>query len=565
MKKKFFLGLIFLVLVLCSVCGIEKAVSTQEVVTTTASDTWGGVKTNKTQSSEISNPQESIPDSLKVRDQRFAGQEVITQNLQEELDAGYSFDEPLCIVDPYHMSPLTAMVLFTTEEPVTVTVEVRGKDPATTVHHEFENQGPSHMIPVYGLYADTENEINLTIKNNSGKTKEKSLIVKTEPLPEDMSVVEIGVRKTQVMEPGFTFTSCPNNGMYSIAFDSNGDIRWYLSDKTFNGTTMMVYLKNGNFLIGSGSGNISGGDFKGIDDLFEISPMGKVYYQYHIYGLHHDIREKSNGNLICAVSKEGRQTENDYIVEVERKTGKVIRSWDLMEILPMTVYEPDPAYTDLSGKTINWFHNNGICYIEEEDAFIVSGRNQNMVLKFNGETKNIRWILSMTAGERNKKLQPYLLESIGDEFEYPAAQHAATQLPNGDLMLFDNRNFNVDEKNGVLDQEALYSRAVIYKINEADMTVEQVWEYGKERGAELYSSFVSDVDYLKENHYLFDFGALLKDEQRNATDNMANSASRESVIIELLNNEVIFEARLTGNANSYTYKAERRNIYEGIK
>ena len=42
-----------------------------------------------------------------------------------------------------------------------------------------------------------------------------------------------------------------------------------------------------------------------------------------------------------------------------------------------------------------------------------------------------------------------------------------------------------------MEQPALpsmkYSRAVVYKIDQKKMTVEQVWEYGKERGHSWYS------------------------------------------------------------------------------
>lgn len=33
-------------------------------------------------------------------------------------------------------------------------------------------------------------------------------------------------------------------------------------------------------------------------------------------------------------------------------------------------------------------------------------------------------------------------------------------------------------------------------MNEADKTFKQVWQYGKNRGVELFSTIVSDVDYL---------------------------------------------------------------------
>ena len=57
-------------------------------------------------------------------------------------------------------------------------------------------------------------------------------------------------------------------------------------------------------------------------------------------------------------------------------------------------------------------------------------------------------------------------------------------------MAFDNGNFRHYEK------EPLYSRVVEYNINETEMTIEQVWAYGQERGVETFSGVVSTT-FLK--------------------------------------------------------------------
>jgi arylsulfate sulfotransferase len=63
-------------------------------------------------------------------------------------------------------------------------------------------------------------------------------------------------------------------------------------------------------------------------------------------------------------------------------------------------------------------------------------------------------------------------------------------MPNGNLLAFDNgtyRNF---------ENTVHFSRTVEYQIDEKEKTVAQVWQYGKERGQEFFSTIVSDVDYL---------------------------------------------------------------------
>ena len=378
--------------------------------------------------------------------------------IQKEMENGYTLEEPLVVVNPYNLSPLTAMVGFETQKETTVAVVVKGKDSFTDIGHSFEDFSTRHLVPVYGLYAGTENKVEITVTDRNGVVQTNTIAIQTEALPDDISQVEVKVSVPEKMTAGLTFFDCPHiNGNYCLAIDVNGDIRWYFADKSFNGSVMLTHLRNGNFLIPSG--DVIPDTYNNLTCVHEVTPLGKLVNTYSVYGIHHDIREKTDGNLIFAASKEGEESQNDYIVEVDRSTGEKVRDWDLMEIIPMTVYDTQPPY---SGGLSNWLHNNAIWYIGEEDAFIISGRHQNMVMKFDAETKEIRWILSETVGELNENLRPYLLTPVNDgsEFEYPTSQHAAMQTPEGELMLFDNRNQDEQSADGSLDQSKLYSRVV---------------------------------------------------------------------------------------------------------
>lgn len=519
---------------------------------------------------DVSVPVTDEPDAGLSEQQRKAAayrerQEATDAVLQAEMESGYSLEQPLVIVNPYELSPLSAVIGFDTETETTVSIVVKGKDSYTDMTHSFEESSVRHLIPVYGLYAGTENTVRITVSDQSGSVQTADVSIKTEALPDDISKVDVKTAVPGKMTDGLTFFDCPHiNGNYCLAMDVNGDIRWFINDKSLNGSVMLTHLSNGNFLIPSG--DVIPDTYNNLTCVYEITPLGKLVNTYSIYGIHHDIRETSTGNLIFAASKEGAESQNDYIVEIDRTTGEKVRDWDLMEIIPMTAYDTQPPYT---GGLSNWLHNNAIWYIEEEDAFIISGRHQNMVMKFDAQTNEIRWILSETVGELNEELRPYLLTPVddGSEFEYPTSQHAAMQTPEGDLMLFDNRNQDEQNEDGSLDQSKLYSRAVRYEIDEDNMTVKQVWQYGKERGTEIFSSFISDVDYLGPEHYLINFGGLYKLEDGTSYDHvltsaeLKNEAQKQSVVIEWADGEVIFEARLYGNANSNTYKAERKDIY----
>ncbi|VCY17271.1 Arylsulfate sulfotransferase AssT [Escherichia coli] len=54
-----------------------------------------------------------------------------------------------------------------------------------------------------------------------------------------------------------------------------------------------------------------------------------------------------------------------------------------------------------------------------------------------------------------------------------------------------------------------YSRFVEYKIDEKKGTVQQVWEYGKERGYDFYSPITSIIEYQADRNTMFGFGGSI--------------------------------------------------------
>ena len=137
-------------------------------------------------------------------------------------------------------------------------------------------------------------------------------------------------------------------------------------------------------------------------------------------------------------------------------------------------------------------------------------------------SNNVKWILAphkdWGSNRRGEDLSQLLLRPLDasgkvitdttvaygstllPDFEWNCYQHSPIQLPNGDLMIFDNgtnRTLDpVDGNNALNGATGKYSRAAEYKIDPKAMTVQQVWQYGKERYVECYSSIVSSVQYL---------------------------------------------------------------------
>ena len=466
---------------------------------------------------------------------------------QQELEKsfkseGYTLDNPNIIVDPYDNSPLTALVIFETEEKTAVNITIEGRDELTTYSHTFD-EATTHYLPIYGLYPDKKNKV--TIKCGE-KTKE--ITIKTEPLPDDF-ILPTSVEKEEDKLTNDLYFFTPSSGGYTCAYDTNGDVRWYLTNTA---TWKIDRLENGHLLVSTE--RLVNQPYY-LTGLYEMDMLGKIYVEYSLPGgYHHDYYEMPNGNILVASDdfESGEGTVEDYIVELDRKTGKVVKTIDLKDILNKE-----------DGKSENWveydwFHNNSVWYDEKTNSITLSGRHQDAVINIDYDTEELNWIIGDKTSW-SKEYQKYFFTPIGDDFEWQWSQHAAMITPEGYVFIFDNGNNKSKNKEEYVDAEDSYSRGVIYKIDTDKMTIEQIWEYGKERGSEFYSPYISDVDYLDQEHYIVHSGGIVYVDGKNSNRPAGISGADRLVsdTVEILNDEVIFEIKLPTN----NYRVEKMSLY----
>lgn len=467
---------------------------------------------------------------------------LIAQNELEDIiskDTNYNFQNPKIIVNPYGNSPLTALIIFETNDLTAPTVTIHGKNKNTTFTNTF-TPSKKHILPIYGLYAG-ENKISLKVNNNT-----VNLTIKTDELPEDM-IKPTSVKSKKESLSNELYFITPSSKGYTAAYDVNGDVRWYITN---NYIWDIKKLHNGHLLLSSD--RLINPPYY-TTGLVEIDLMGKVYYEYTLPGgYHHDVFEMDNGDLLIASNNFSSGTTEDYVVLMDRDNGKIIKEWDLKKILP-TTYGLNEMATDY-----DWFHNNSVWYDKKTNSITLSGRHQDAVINIDFETGDLNWIIGDPNGWNAEYLKYFF--TGGDGFEWQYAQHAAEILPNGNVFIFDNGNNRSKIKEEYVDADHNYSRAVIYKINTDNMTVEQVWEYGKELGAKFYSPYISDVDYLSNNHYLILSGGNASKDGKylNVPAGLDNADTLRSTLVEIQNNKVIFELILPTN----DYRAEKINIYD---
>ncbi len=480
---------------------------------------------------------------------------------------GFAISNDVVAVNPGGYAPLTAQIHVETSDASKVTLTVVGRHGTPSdVVKVFDDLGKTHDLPVLGLYPDFDNTVRLTFADATGAVLgTKTYTVHPAPLPTGMPAITIDGKKAGLFASGMTLVSYFGYATNSFPqmpfmFDEFGDVRWYLDFRTSPTLATLFFddgmerLQNGNLYFG----DVNSGA------IYEIDMLGRVQNTWPLpgYTFHHNVQEKPNGNFLVTVTKNGLATTEDFIIEIDRATKQIIRTWDLRASL-------DAPRRTLIADATDWIHVNAIVYDPSDSTIIISGRTQGVV-KLDA-TNHVVWILGAHKGwgtsGSGTALAPFLLQPLdaagqpitdpavvnGDtnhpDFEWNWYQHAPLVMANGDIMLFDNGGTNRN-----FSGSGQYSRAVQFHIDAAAKTVRQVWTYGKDRGAATFSAIVSDVDVLSpSNHVVFSPGAVV-------------NGTKYGKVIEMdyTTKDVVFEATLTPPQTFFNitlHRTERLSLY----
>ena len=470
------------------------------------------------------------------------------QKFLETFEAGaYTASSPLVVRNPYLISPLTAMILFKTAVKQEVTLTVKGKEPEGDISHTFPAD-TVHILPVYGLYADCENTVELILSGGERET----VMIKTEPLPPEVPVPTFCKGSGVHMGDNVIFLTQTSKAD-ALACDYRGDVRWYL---TVNVCFDMKRLANGHLLVGTDRliklpYYVSG--------VYEMGVHGKIYREYRLPGgYHHDTFELEDGNILMLSQIPDRDTVEDVLVLVDRQTGAIVRTWDYREILP---YDCQTTWSG-SASAHDWFHNNAVWYDKKTDSITLSGRHQDAVINIDFKTGALNWILGDPEGWPEEYVEKYFFRPISEPFEWSYEQHGVVVCPDGDIMMFDNGHYRSKVKAHYSKAKDSYSRGVRYHIDREARTIEQVWQYGKERGADFFSPYICNVEYYDEGRYMVHSGGIAyKDgeplEGLGSMDGTGEGCTLNAITCELVNDEVVYELHVPSNV----FRAEKLPMY----
>ena len=452
----------------------------------------GSHKQEKLQISDNGSNAEKVESTISQEESWVDTSVEIDQQLTDEQQNGYTWEEPLVVQNPYRYSPLTAVILFDTDEECKVRVTVKGKTEAADIEGTID-AATSHRVPVVGLYAGQENTVLLELLDDADKvTDSQEIKITTDELPEKMKDAVTVVESSG--ESAVPLTIVHGQGArYPYAYDCMGDVRWYLDRKS---DKFGIYpLSNDRMLFADGGIGIVNPGKPDTSDFYEIDYLGRAYKLYYIAnGAHHDIKEKEPGGNFLVLSNSGDEYYWDTVQEIDRETGEVVDELDLNELFKGQYRE-----------TIDWVHMNTVSYQASDDTILISPRNLSAAVKVNWTTKEIVWILGEPGLWKDTEFEQYVLQPEGD-FVYQFYPHSIYYLDEDldgnpetqEICMFDNHTSYFKKRIKPYYDNPKESYVLIYSVNEKERTVKQIKKLPM-----VYSRITSNAFYDAASSHIF--------------------------------------------------------------
>lgn len=521
---------------------------------------------------------------------------------------------PVLKRNPNSTAPLVVIVEFETAQ--AVYAELRILDDQNQRFLRVAKK-PQRKIrfPVLGLKAARDYTIDLYLrkKQNGNPVRVKRFQYRTPHLPADFPPLTVLTSKPEKMEPGVTMFNVyqwvddrANEGRgYIIAVDAAGDVVWFF--RADHPISDVKQLANGNLLYLRQhrihpwtelaeidmEGNLVRGWFAGRRVSRRKKPANLI--RLNVDTLHHDVVPTGQGTFRAITTEVRRfsryptseQQPNapwraanvvgDVIVEFQ-PGGKIVKRWPLLNLLDPTRlgYGSLGRFWDTrtynvyakSGGTRDWSHANALDLDRNTGSMIVSVRHQDAIIKIDGRTGKLAWILANPSGWKGfwrKKL----LKPVGT-VTWPYHQHAPKLTSRGTLLVYDNGNYRAPAFQPKLPASRNATRVVEYAIDESAMTVRQVWEY---RGEPHYCPLFGDADDLKQTgNVLITDGGLIADANNRRTESVPGDRqwARILEVSRKTGNEKVFELRIGSNRGGRfgwsVYRSERlRSLYPPSK
>ena len=379
----------------------------------------------------------------------------------------YSFLKPLVLRNPFWNAPLTAILVFNTNNECKVRYTVKGKNGADDYTACDEVYGTRHRTPIVALYAGYVNTVEVELIDSSENVIGKRTIkIATRKLPKDkMELIDKLEGKDKA---GYDFLYVTGGSAGTYIIDKYGEIRHYFK-KISQPYGAFVLDKGHVFFPERHMRRPNRGNNHSVI-AHEIDILGRTYKTYkHEMGYHHwGTHEHGTGNLLLATSSMDDGYMENKVDEIDRNTGEVLRSISANNLF-------DSTYVT----RYDWAHINAFEYMEKDDALLMCMRNIHTVAKADMKTETLEWIIANPEFYKDTEQADKVLKPIG-KIKWFFQQHGAKILSdNGNgilrIAVFDNHVINRRPVDWFDKKKKSY--VCIYEVDENEFTVKMIKRY----------------------------------------------------------------------------------------
>ena len=359
---------------------------------------------------------------------------AVQERLAQALEKGkgsrsWTAEAPMAVLDPFGTGSNSLYLYFETDLPTQVSYTVHVDDPDIPDFTAVANStggreyARTHEFQLIGLVPGETNQVTLTITGSWGAVRQRVSFTIT--MPETHSGYPTRLEYTDgesaaALSDGL-FAMMRTNGYlgYAFFFDNNGIMRYEMVLEGYG-------LDRALFVDGDLVTCVSAAK------LARINSLGQVEQVYPLdgYELHHDIVLGAGADSVVAlVDKEGSETVEDVVVEIDLETGAVTELVDFSQLMApyvsMTHAVPITGDFFWNAGQWDWLHLNTVQYLEERDSLIVSSRETSTIIKVENvhTDPTLVWFAGDPAFWADTPYAELCLEPVGD-FVYQYGQHS---------------------------------------------------------------------------------------------------------------------------------------------
>ena len=399
-------------------------------------------------------------------------------------------------------NPLIAEVTVTLDQAARVYVEYENEAAGRFRTMTTESVATAHVVPVLRLRPASAYTFEVFAVDGEGRVSAGGGgEFTTGELPEILASLDFDVRGSPTSELVLFDASQRPPGSYIIIVDRDSNIVWYYANPPVNDQQVPVLAirqkSNFNlvFQVGFPTGITPGG--VGFNCCIkEITPLGELVDQL----VNNEVDKWAHHDIVLLPDDEILYLADEIVVIDDTANGGdpetriLVESLRILDQSNHTTRELwnslDQLSTDVrviwEGDLKRWLHANSVS-IGPRGNYILSLKNRNQVISISPDGKSVEWKL----GGPNSD---YRFPDPADRFY---GQHTATELPDGNILVFDNGTGRPDEEGGE------FSRALVLALSDYDLTAIKAWEYRAD--PDIFSRIRSSAYRLDNGNTLISF------------------------------------------------------------